>query len=251
VTGASSGFGADFARILAAQGCELVLVARREDRLKALAEELARDHGATSHVIAQSLSEPGTPELLADRVAALGKPVDVLINNAGFGIHGNFLDQPWERQRELLELDVVSLVHLTRLFAPGMRERGRGWILLVSSIGAFQATPSYATYSAAKSFVLSFGEALGQELRGSGVKLSVLCPGVAATEFIESAGQRKTLYQRLSIMKSRTVAEAGIRAMLAGKSCRIPGLQNSIPVFLMRFTPRRVATALAGLFMKN
>ncbi len=112
-------------------------------------------------------------------------------------------------------------------------------------------TPSYAIYSAAKGFVLSFGEALGQELRGSGVKLSVLCPGVAATEFIETAGQRKTLYQRLHMMKSRSVAEAGVRAMLAGKSCRIPGLQNSIPVFLMRFTPRRVATVLAGVFMRN
>jgi len=251
VTGASSGFGADFARILAAQGCELVLVARREERLKTLAEELARDHGTVSHVVALSLSEPGSPQILADRVAELGKPVDVLVNNAGFGIHGDFLDHPWERQRELLELDVVSVVHLTRLFVPGMRQRGRGWILLVSSIGAFQATPTYAIYSAAKAFVLSFGEALSGELKGSGVKLSVVCPGVAATEFIETAGQRTTLYQRLNMMQSRTVAEAGIRAMLAGRACRIPGLQNSLPVFALRFAPRRVATALAGLFMRN
>jgi short-subunit dehydrogenase len=132
-----------------------------------------------------------------------------------------------------------------------MQQRGRGWILMVSSIGAFQATPTYAIYSAAKAFVLSFGEALQAELRASGVKVSVLCPGVAATEFIETAGQRKTLYQRLNMMSSRAVAEAGIRALLAGKSCRIPGLQNSIPVFLLRFTPRRWATALAGVFMRN
>lgn len=251
VTGASSGFGADFARILAAHGCELVLVARREERMKALAEELARDHGTVSHVVALSLSEPGSAQILADCIADLGKPVDVLVNNAGFGIHGDFLDQPWERERELLDLDVVSLVHLTRLFAPGMRERGRGWILLVSSIGAFQATPTYAIYAAAKAFVLSFGEALGAELKASGVKVSVVCPGVAATEFIETAGQKTTLYQRLNMMTSRSVAEAGIRAMLAGQSCRIPGLQNSLPVFLLRFAPRRVATALAGIFMRN
>jgi hypothetical protein len=251
VTGASSGFGADFARILAGHGCELVLVARREDRLKALADELARDHGATAHVIALSLSAPGGCEALADRIEALGKPVDVLVNNAGFGLHGEFLDQPWERQHELLQLDIVSLVQLTRIFGPGMRARGHGWILLVSSIGAFQATPTYAIYSAAKSFVLSFGEALAAELAGTGVRVSTVCPGVAATEFIETAGQRKTLYQRLNMMKSRAVAEAGIQAMLAGKPCRIPGLQNSVPVFLLRFAPRRVATFLAGLFMRN
>lgn len=251
VTGASSGFGADFARILAAHGCELVLTARREDRLKTLADELARDHGAVSHVIAASLSEPGGAQVLADRVAALGKPVDVLVNNAGFGIHGDFLDHDWGRERELIELDVASVAHLTHAFARGMRERRRGWILLVSSIGAFQATPSYATYAAAKAFVLSFGEALAAELKPAGVKVSVVCPGVAATEFIATAGQTPTLYQRMNMMKSRDVAEAGIRAMLAGKTCRIPGLQNSIPVFLMRFTPRRVATALAGRFMRN
>ncbi len=251
VTGASSGFGADFARILAGHGCELVLTARREDRLKALADELARDYAAVSHVVAVDLSAPGAPQILADRIAGIGKPVDVLVNNAGFGLYGDFLDQPWERERALIEVDVTSVVHLTRLFAPGMRERRRGWILLVSSIGAFQATPTYAIYSAAKAFVLSFGEALAGELRGTGVKVSVVCPGVSPTEFIGAAGQRPTLYQRLNMMKSRTIAEAGIRAMLAGKTCRIPGVQNSIPVFLMRFTPRRVATALAGLFMRN
>lgn len=251
VTGASSGFGADFARILAGHGCELVLTARREDRLKALADELARDHGAVSHVVAVDLSEPGAPQRLADRIVEIGKPLDVLVNNAGFGLYGEFLGQPWERERDLIEVDVTSVVHLTRLFAPGMRERRRGWILFVSSIGAFQATPTYAIYAAAKSFVLSFGEALAAELRADGVRVSVVCPGVSPTEFLEQAGQRTTLYQRLNMMKSRAVAEAGIRAMLAGKTCRIPGLQNSLPVFLMRFTPRRIATALAGVFMRN
>lgn len=251
VTGASSGFGVDFARILAAHGCTLVLVARREDRLKQLAGELARDHGIATHVVPQDLAAPGAAETLVERTRALGLDVDVLVNNAGYGVFGPFLDVPLARTRAMLAVEVGALTDLTRLFAEPMRARGRGWVLLVSSIGAFQATPGYSTYSAAKSYVLSFGEAIAAELAPHGVKVSTVCPGVAATEFIETAGQRKTLYQRLSMMPSRSVAEAAVKAMLRGKPCRIPGLQNSLPVFLMRFTPRRVATAMAGLFMKN
>lgn len=251
VTGASSGFGADFARLLAAEGCELVLVARRQDRLEALVAELRDRHGTVSHLVTLDLAEPGAPAALYEETSRLAKPVDVLVANAGVGIHGDFLDQPWERERALLELNVTGLVHAVRLYAADMRARGVGWLLLVSSIGAFQASPGYAIYSASKSFVLSFGEALGHELRGSGVRLSVLCPGVAATEFIETAGQRRTPYQRLMMMPSRKVAEAGLRAMKAGRSCRIPGLRNAIPAFLLRFTPRRLATATAHLMMRN
>ena len=191
VTGASSGFGADFARILAAQGCELVLVARREERLKTLAEELARDHGTVSHVVALSLSEPGSG---ADprRPCRGARQARRRAREQRRLRHPRRLPRPavGAAARAARARRGERRTPDTRLFVPGMRQRGRGWILLVSSIGAFQATPSYAIYSAAKAFVLSFGEALSGELKGSGVKLSVVCPGVAATEFIETAGQQ-------------------------------------------------------------
>jgi hypothetical protein len=249
VTGASSGLGADFARVLAERGCALVLVARREDRLKQLAEEIAGRHGVDVRVVAASLSEPDAPRTLHEGLAAEGLEVDVLVNNAGFGVFGPFLSIPWEREREMLELDVVAVVHLTKLFAADMVRRGRGWILQVASIGAYQPTPTYATYSAAKAFVLSFGEALAFELRGSGVSVTVVSPGVTATEFLAVSGQQPTLYQRLAMMQSDDVARAGVRAMLRGKPSTVPGLVNKLPAFLMRFTPRRLQARAAHLTM--
>jgi short-subunit dehydrogenase len=249
VTGASSGLGADFARVLAEHGCHLVLVARREDRLKQLAEEIAAKHRVDVRVIATSLSEPDAPRELHERLAAEGLEIDVLVNNAGFGVYGPFLSIPWEREREMLQLDIVTVVELTKRFAADMVRRGRGWILQVASIGAFQPTPTYASYSAAKAFVLSFGEALAFELRGAGVKVSVVSPGVTATEFLQVSGQQATLYQRLAMMKSDDVARAGIRAMLRGKPSTVPGLVNKLPAFLMRLTPRRLQARIAHMSM--
>jgi short-subunit dehydrogenase len=249
VTGASSGLGADFARVLAEQGCHVVLVARRADRLEALAKELRERRGVEAHAIAMGLSEPDAPRVLHDRVSKLGLEIDVLVNNAGFGTWGEFLGVPWERELEMLQLDVVALVHLTKLFGAEMVRRGRGWILQVASIGAYQPTPTYATYSAAKAFVLSFGEALAFELRRSGVRVTVVSPGVTRTEFLEVAGQRPTLYQRLAMMESADVARAGIRALLRGKPSAVPGLVNQLSAFGMRFTPRRLQARVAHLSM--
>jgi short-subunit dehydrogenase len=235
--------------VLAEHGCPLVLVARREDRLKQLAEELSSRHGVDVRVVAMSLSEPDAPQVLHERLAAEGLEIDVLVNNAGFGVFGPFLAVPWEREREMLQLDVVALVHLTKLFAADMVRRGRGWILQVASIGAYQPSPSYATYSAAKAFVLSFGEALSFELRRTGVRVTVVSPGVTATEFLQVAGQKPTLYQRLAMMKSEDVARAGIRALVRGKPSTVPGLANKVPTFLMRFTPRRLQARAAHLTM--
>lgn len=250
VTGASSGIGADFARALAARGAGLVLVARRRERLEALAAEIAAQHGTACHVVAQSLSEPGGAPAVYEAVRGLGLPVDVLVNNAGAGVFGEFKDVPWERQRELLELDVVAPTHLTRLFLPAMLERNAGWILQVSSIGAFLPTPGYATYSAAKAYLLSFGEALASELRGTSIRVSTLCPGVTETEFFDAAGQTRSLFQRLSVMSSADVAEAGLAALFAGRSSRVPGLLNAISMQGVRFVPRRAATGLAGFLMR-
>ena len=212
VTGASSGLGTDFATILAERRCNLVLVARREDRLEKLARELRERHGVQVHVIALDLAPLDAPQQLYDRIRSLGLQIEVLVNNAGFGVFGPFVDVPWEREREMLLLDIVALVHLTKLFARDLVARDFGYILQVSSIGAYQPSPTYGTYSAGKAFVLSFGEALSYELRKTNVKVSVLSPGVTETEFLDVAGQRRSLFQRLSMMKSRPVAEIGIIA---------------------------------------
>ncbi len=242
ITGASSGLGVDFARDLAARGCKLVLVARREDRLKQLAAELA---GTETRVVALDLRAPDAVTSLHERLRAEGVAIEVLINNAGFGLYGPFLASEWERQRDMLELDVVALTHLTHVFAREMAERGAGWVLLVASIGAFQPTPNYATYAAAKSYVLSFGEALAAELRPRGVRVCTTCPGVTATEFLAVAGQKRSLYQRAFMMQSPAVVRSSVRALLAGRTSVVPGIGNKVTAFSMRFTPRRLQAAMA------
>jgi short-subunit dehydrogenase len=249
VTGASSGLGADFARELAGRGAALTLVARREDRLRALAKELAADSGADVHVAALDLNDADAPDRLLADTRARGRPVDVLVNNAGFGLYGPFSELDWERERAMLELDVIVPVHLTKLFLPGMLERRRGWVLNIASIGAYQPSPLYASYSAAKSFVLNFTEALSYELRGSGVTATALSPGIVATEFLQVSGQQATRYQRMTMMDSPTVARLGIEAMLKGRPSLVPGRLNAASVWSNRLLPRRVSAALAHRLM--
>jgi uncharacterized protein len=177
VTGASSGLGADFARELARRGAHLTLVARREDRLRSLQRELAGGHGVEVQVVVLDLNDGGAPERLLHATGEHGRPVDVLVNNAGFGLYGAFRELDWERERAMLELDMIVPVHLTKLFLPGMLDRGTGFVLNIASIGAYSPSPLYASYSAAKSFILNFTEALSYELRGTGVRATALSPG--------------------------------------------------------------------------
>ena len=246
VTGASSGLGADFARELAGRGANLVLVARREAPMQELASALEKEHAISARVVAMDLAERDAAVRLAERLRAEGVAVDVLVNNAGFGVYGPFLEIPWERERQMLELDVVALVHLTKVFATEMAARGEGWILQVASIGAFQPTPTYASYAAAKSFVLSFGEAIAHELRPKGVRVCTVCPGVTSTEFLAVAGQKTTLYQRMMMMQSPAVVRSAVRALLRGKTSVTPGIGNAISAFSMRRTPRRLQAAIAS-----
>ena len=196
VTGASSGLGVDFAKELAARGCNLILVARRADLLRQQAAAIAGQYGVAVEAIPLDLAASDAPQALYDRTRDLGRDITVLINNAGYAIYGPFVETPWERERDMLELDIVTLVGLTKFFARDMVARGSGFILLLASIGAFQPTPLYATYSAAKSFVLNFGEALNHELRRTGVRCTVLSPGITATGFLRVSGQEATAYQR-------------------------------------------------------
>lgn len=245
ITGASSGMGADFARELAARGCALILVARRVERLKELKQEIAARYGVDAEYLALDLAAPEAPQRLYAGLKAGGRAVDVLINNAGYAVFGEFQHTDWDRLQGMLELDVVALTHLTRLFAADMASRGFGYILLVASTGAFQPTPMYAAYAAGKSYVLSLGEALHYELRKAGVGCTVLCPGVTRTEFFEVAGQEMTGFQRRMAMPSADVARIGIRAMLAGRSCVVAGRINRLIAWSARFAPRQFLAAMA------
>jgi len=249
VTGASSGLGVDFARELARRGANTILVARREDRLRELSAELRREHDVETDVVATDLAVGDAAQTLYCRMSERGRHVDILINNAGFGVHRAFLDIPREKDGEMIALDVAAVVHLTKLFVPDMVERGFGRVLHVASTAAYQPVPTYAVYGAAKAFVLSFGEAVNHELRGSGVTCTVVSPGVTATEFQEVAGHEYTSFMRLAQMKSEDVARIGINAMLRGRSTIITGFHNSLLAWSVRLAPRRLATAVAGFFM--
>jgi uncharacterized protein len=238
VTGASSGLGVDFARELAQRGARLVLVARREENLNKVQAEIKAAHPVDVITIALDLAAPDAPSALFDLLKQRRVQVDVLVNNAGFGVFGRELEIPWERTQQMLQLDIVALTHLTKLFVPDMVQRGFGYVLQVASIGAYQPSPGYGAYSAAKSYVLSFSEALNYELKGTGVSCTAVSPGVTATEFLQVAGQKTSLYQRTLMMESRDVARMGVQAMLKRRSSIITGWLNWLIAMSVRFTPR-------------
>lgn len=251
VTGASSGLGSEFARQLAQLGCRLVLTARREERLSALAQELQSRCDCEVASIPCDLADPAGPQALYDAVTALGWPVDVLVNNAGFGVWGPFQQTAWERERAMLQLDVLAVAELTHLFLPGMLARKHGLILFVSSVAAYQPIPDFASYAGAKSYVLNMGEALNYELRGSGVNATVLSPGITATEFFTTAGQEKlSLYQRATMMSPATAVSIGLRAMLRGRASVVPGLVNSFFAWGVGVLPRPWQVRISSAFMR-
>lgn len=251
VTGASSGFGVDFAHLLAERGANVVLAARSVEPMETLATELEARYGVRTHVVGIDLARPGAGVALRDRVVAAGVTVDVLVNNAGYGLYGEFLAQPLDRTLDMMQLNMMSLTELTHVIAESMAARGRGHILLVASIGGYQATPTYAAYSATKAFVLLFGEALHEELKHRGVTVTVLSPGITATRFLEVSGQKATLYQRLVMMRSRPVALIGLKALYSGRASIVPGWLNAVTAWSNRFMPRALQRRVAFALMKN
>lgn len=238
VTGASSGLGAAFARRLAAMGADLVITARRADNLAALSKELEERDKVKVTVIALDLSEPGAAEKLFAETEGKGQVIDILINNAGGGIHQNFADTEWERIARQIQLNVVALTELTHLFVRKMLARGKGHILNVASIGAYTPSPTYATYSAGKAFVRDFTEAVSYELRNTPVRVSCLCPGGVFTEFHQAAGHTISESFKLTFMTAEACADVGLSAMFSGRRNVISGLINKIMMFSLRFTPR-------------
>lgn len=251
ITGASSGMGTEFARLLAARGYDLLLTARRADRLLALQTELTAAARVQVEVVPEDLGVPGGAESLIKRVEALGRPVDFVINNAGFGVHGDLLDNDAQRVAQMLQLNLVALTTLTWHFGRAMRARGSGRVLQVSSIAAYQPTPYYAAYAATKAYVLFLSEAANHELRGSGVTVTTLCPGMTETEFHDVAEHPKTGLIAWTRMTAREVAEIGIRSALRGRAVVTPGLLNKLTGLSAKLVPRSWATALAALLMRN
>jgi hypothetical protein len=250
VTGASSGIGAALAREFAGHGHDLVLVARRTEPMARLAETLAAE-GAAATVIAADLSRPGAAATLAHDIASRGIMLDVLVNNAGLGAAGRFDQTEARRISEMLQVNIVALTELTRLILPGMVARGRGKIMLVSSIAGFSPGPHMAVYFASKSYVLNFGQALAYELAGTGVGVTVLCPGATDTEFFTVAGSQGTAIGRRlrRMMRAEDVANRGYRALVAGRHIVITGALNRVLAAAGRFAPRRIVLPVANMMM--
>jgi short-subunit dehydrogenase len=251
ITGASSGFGIDFAHLLAERGANLVLVARRVQPMEELAAKLREKHDIRVHIESMDLARAEVADELKARLDAAAIEVDMLINNAGYGLFGDFLERPLTDTLNMLQLNMLGLTELTHVFAKDMVRRGNGQILLISSIGGYQATPLYAAYSATKSYVLLFGEALHDELKDKGVTVTVLSPGVTATSFLAVSGQKPTLYQRMYMMQSRPVAEIGLAALKSGRASIVAGWMNTITAWSNRLLPRFMQRKIAHLAMKN
>jgi short-subunit dehydrogenase len=243
ITGASGGLGVEFADLLAAQKVNLVLVARRQESMEKLAADLRRKYGVDVLVEAIDLASPGAAGRLKSSLDARSVAIDMLLNNAGYGLHGDFLETPVARTVDMIQLNITSLTELTYLFGREMAAQGSGHILLVASLLAFQAVPSYAAYAATKAYVLAFGEALHDELRPHGVVVTTLCPGHTATGFDAAAGATTSHLLRLLTMKPRPVAASGIGALLQGKAMVVAGLSNKMAAFSNRLTPRSMQRA--------
>lgn len=252
VTGASSGLGAEFARQLAARKVDVVLVARRRERLEALADELRADHGVRADVVAVDLATPDSPHRLFLEATREGRTVDLLVNNAGFGLYQDFVEESWERTQRMLFLNIMALVELSHRFALHMLESGApGWILNVGSVGAYQPVPGFAAYAASKAFVRDFTEALNHELRGTPIAATVVNPGPTRTEFMDVAGMGGTsgLRERIAFMDADEVARIGLEALFRGKPNVVTGWLNKITTFVTRFGSRRTNAKLAARFM--
>lgn len=249
VTGASSGIGVSFARELARAGANLVLTARRGDRLDALAKELKDAHGTEVTTIALDLGRAGAPKELFDATEGAGKPVDIVVNNAGFGTQERFDRIAWEKCAEQIQLNMVSLTELTHRFLVPMITRERGHILNVASIGAYMPVPFYATYAAGKAYVRNFSEALSSELSATNVRVCCLCPGGTRTAFLDVSGQKASWLVEASLMSADRCARIGLRALLGGRRNIVAGFGNSLMCWWLRFLPRRIMVWIAGIVM--
>lgn len=255
ITGASSGIGSELARLFAKDRYNLVLVARNSTRLESLAKELKAEHRVEATVMVQDLADPCAPQAIADQLVGQSIEIDVLVNNAGTQVYGEFAKASIEQQLALIQVNTTALVHLTRLLLPGMIQRGRGRILNVGSTGAFAPGPLNAVYCASKAFVLSFSEAIGAELARTGVSVTALCPGPTDTAFIARHGMQNVRIFRYAMSPVR-VAQIGYRALQDSRPLVVAGFSNQLQVLLFQFmapflalTPPAWLMAVGKIFM--
>ena len=246
VTGASSGIGLELARECAANGHDLVIVARRQERLEDFAQTVRKEFDVNVNIVVMDLSVDGSRKNLFDQVKSKNIEIDYLINNAGFGDYGPFVDSNLDRQIEMVNLNIVALTELTRLFLPDMIGRRQGAILNVASTAAFQAGPMMSVYFATKAFVLHFSEAVANEVHQTGVRVVALCPGTTESEFADTAqAERSLMFNMRKLPTSKQVASYGYVSMIKGKRVAVHGLLNKVLTFFVRLVPRKVVTAIA------
>jgi len=246
ITGASAGLGRELAQLFAADEHDVVLVARRREQLEELATRLATEHGVVASVIPADLADPASPGRIVDELRQRNLAVDLLVNNAGFGSNGRFVELDLGRELAMVQVNVTTLVHLTGLLLPGMVARRSGRILNMGSTAGFQPGPFMATYYATKGFVNSWTEALAYELRGTGVTATVVCPGATDTEFGAVSGNGTSRLFRMGTMAAAPVARFAYHAMMAGKAVAIPGFRNKLTLQIQRVSSRGVTRAVAA-----
>jgi short-subunit dehydrogenase len=248
ITGASVGLGAEFAWLFAADGHDLVLVARRKEKLDALAKDIQDKHKVEIHVIAEDLAKPGAAARIKEEVDKYKLEIEFLVNNAGFGGAGAFVERDLARELEMVQLNIVVLVELTHMLLPAMIARKSGRVLNIGSTAGFVPGAFMAIYYASKAFVNSFTEALSVELEGTGVTATVSCPGATATEFAQVAGNDKSPLFKSGVMGAREVAEDAYRAMMRGEPMSIAGFMNAVKIASLRLAPRGIVRHMtAGL----
>lgn len=251
ITGASMGLGAELAKVFAEKGCNLVLTARSGEKLAALKEELETEHKIPVWVFAADLTLASAPAEIFRFTEENKIDVDILVNNAGFGDFGEFSKCSMEKQRDMINLNITALTALTHMFLKGMLERGRGKILNMASIAAFQAGPLMSVYYASKAFVLSFSEALAVELKGSGVTVTALCPGPTRTGFEAAANLSNSgLFKNLKTASAAEVARYGYRCLMKGKTVAVCGGLNRVMIFASKLAPRALARRVVYLIQR-
>ena len=245
ITGASAGIGLELARVFAREGHDLVLVARNEAKLRQLADELTEKFKVSVRVLVKDLGLPRAPDEIFMELQGAGLRVDVLVNNAGFGSYGFFSETDLDHELQMIQLNITALTHLTKLFLKEMLKRGEGKILNVASTAAFQPGPLMAAYYASKSYVLSFSEALAEEVRGTGITVTCLCPGPTTSEFQGRANIGKDiLLMKGRMMSAQSVAEIGFRGLMKGKRVVIAGTTNRLLVLGTKLAPRALVTRI-------
>ena len=251
ITGASEGIGYELSKLFAKDGYDLGVVARNEAKLRQISEDLSRSNGISARVIVKDLSHKDAPDEIYDELSSDGIKVDILVNNAGYAIYGPFEKTDISQEYDMLQVLVWAPTKLTKLFMKEMLKENGGKILNVSSYGAFAPTPLFSVYGAAKSYILLFSEAVAEELSGSGVTITALCPGATRTQFARRAGVENIAGFRYGAMSAESAAKVGYQALMEGKKCVVPGVHNRLLVFSRRLMPVGLAMKVVKAILKE